>query len=538
MKTPENFLRGQKLAILFSFLLVQSTINAQTTLPDSVIFQGAKLDIGEKFRTNGFPSPASFGHYTINSYFKEPDGTEHLAYVDNYKLFYFKSSDDGKNWSKEQIITSNEGDIRNCALTVDTAGKVFIGITVNNNFNYSNPSATAYGSEWFFDLYCVNNKTGSWDKELVSAHSGNSGALVEGLFVDKGNNVHIIANYYGWNSIGGTAWEWIRNTTSDTWGTTTPIVKITYTPVDRFINDTYSIVSDQQGNVTIVMCRETTTTTVSKPRLFYVRYNGTSWSAPVTITDSIAVAWNRFDACVDPGGHTYIAYLKKNKLNVPELKIIKDFQAPLAVSLNLVPTDTLNYFRIHCNADGLFTMYLNMNRVINTNTKVAFSHDAIHWSDPIPIPDDLKRFIGGVIVKTDTRRGYFTDYCKQIMATAGPRTAVPYGPDTLFYGSLKLLETNVAVNALQSPARIILNQNHPNPFKETTTLTWQLPGDSYVVLKVYDYIGREVRTLVNCNQARGEHIIKFDATGLPAGVYFYQLSANGMFCTNKMIICE
>jgi len=136
MKTTGNFLRGLMMAVLFSFFLVQSTVYAQTTLPDSLIFQGAKLDIGEKFRTSGFPSPASFLHYTINSYFKEPDGTEHLAYVDNYKLYYFKSTDDGKNWSKEQIITTLEGDIRSCALTVDTAGKVFIGITVNNNLNY------------------------------------------------------------------------------------------------------------------------------------------------------------------------------------------------------------------------------------------------------------------------------------------------------------------------------------------------------------------------------------------------------------------
>ena len=87
MKTTGNFPRGLVMAILFSFLLVQSTIIAQTTLPDSLIFQGTKMDIGEKFRTSGFPSPASFGHYTANSYFKEPNGTEHMAYIDNYKLY-------------------------------------------------------------------------------------------------------------------------------------------------------------------------------------------------------------------------------------------------------------------------------------------------------------------------------------------------------------------------------------------------------------------------------------------------------------------
>ncbi len=520
---------------MFLFITGNLAVYAQTTLPDSVIFQGSKMDIGEKFRNSGFPNPASFGHYTINSFFEEPDGTEHLAYVDNYKLYYFKSTDDGANWVKEQVITSHEGDIRNCALTVDTNGKVFIGITVNNNFNYANPSATAYGSEWYFDLYCMNNKTGSWVKELVSQHSGNSGALVEGLFVDAGNHVHMIANYYGWSSYGGKAWEWVRNASTNTWGTAKTIVQFMDTPVDRFINDSYSIVNDRQGNVTIVMCRETTNTTVSKPRLFYVRYNGTSWSAPVTITDSIAVAWNRFDACVDPGGVTSIVYLKNTKTSMPELKIIRDFQPPQSVSLQLAPTDTLNYFRLHCNSKGLFTMYLYLNRVKNTSTQVTFSHDAIHWSDPIPIPDDIKSFIGGVIAKTDTRRGYFTDYCKQVVAIAGPRTTQPYGPDELYYGSLKLLESPVGLNADLISSKIILKQNYPNPFYKTSILTWQLPRDAHVVLKVYDHIGCEVRTLVNCNQQKGEHFIKFDAEGLPGGIYIYQLQANGKVITKKMI---
>ena len=535
MKTSGCNFRCIVFVLMPCFVVGCLVLKAQTTLPDSVIFQGSKMDIGEKFRTSGFPSPASFGHYTINSYFKEPDGTEHLAYVDNYKLYYFKSTDNGANWVKEQVITSNEGDIRNCALTVDTTGKVFIGITVNNNLNYSNPPATAYGSEWYFDLYCVTNKTGSWVKELVSQHSGNSGALIEGLFVDAGNHVHMIANYYGWSSYGGTAWEWIRNASTNTWGTAKTIVQFMDTPVDRFINDSYSVVNDRQGNVTIVMCRETTNTTVSKPRLFYVKYNGTSWSAPVIITDSIAVAWNRFDACVDPGGITSILYLKNTKTSVPELKIIRDFQPPQSVSLHLAPTDTLNYFRLHCNSKGLFTMYLYLNRVKNISTQVTFSHDAIHWSDPIPIPDDIKRFIGGVIVKTDTRRGYFTDYCKQVVAIAGPRTTQPYGPDELYYGSLKLLETSVGLNADLISSKIILKQNFPNPFYKTSTLSWQLPRDAHVVLKVYDHIGCEVKTLVNCDQQKGEHFIKFDAAGLPAGVYIYQLQANGKVITKKMI---
>lgn len=181
------------------------------------------------------------------------------------------------------------------------------------------------------------------------------------------------------------------------------------------------------------MCRNLPSTAT---RLFYVRYNGTIWSAPVNITDTVAVAWNRFDAVADPAGHTYIAYMQNNAQGMPVLKVMKDFQPAQTASINLAVDDTLYYFRMHCNSEGLFTMYLTIK---NQNIHTTFSNDAINWSDPIPTPDYLKNYMGGVIIRTDARQGYFTDYCKQINAIAGPRSAQPYGPDTLLCGSIRIL---------------------------------------------------------------------------------------------------
>jgi hypothetical protein len=83
--------------------------------------------------------------------------------------------------------------------------------------------------------------------------------------------------------------------------------------------------------------------------------------------------------------------------------------------------------------------------------------------------------------------------------------------------------------------RIVLNKNYPNPFIQNTTISWQLLNDAHVILKVYDFTGREVKTLVDCKQAIGEHKVKFDASNLPAGVYSYQLQVNGKVETKKMI---
>ena len=85
-------------------------------------------------------------------------------------------------------------------------------------------------------------------------------------------------------------------------------------------------------------------------------------------------------------------------------------------------------------------------------------------------------------------------------------------------------------------------QNRPNPFSNTTTICWELPADSQspvhspVLLKVFDFMGREVRTLVAEEMAPGEHQVTFDASCLPSGVYFYRLQADGMTETRKMVV--
>jgi hypothetical protein len=88
------------------------------------------------------------------------------------------------------------------------------------------------------------------------------------------------------------------------------------------------------------------------------------------------------------------------------------------------------------------------------------------------------------------------------------------------------------------PSGFVLYQNYPNPFTETTTISWQLPQDAHVVLKIYDFTGREMKTLVDCKQAKGEHSINFKASGLSVGVYFCHLQANGRILAKKMTILK
>ncbi len=86
------------------------------------------------------------------------------------------------------------------------------------------------------------------------------------------------------------------------------------------------------------------------------------------------------------------------------------------------------------------------------------------------------------------------------------------------------------------PKDFALSQNYPNPFNPTTEIRYQTSEVSHVSLKVYDILGREVKTLVNENLKPGSYGTPFDAAGLPSGVYFYRLQADKFSETKKLIL--
>jgi len=83
-----------------------------------------------------------------------------------------------------------------------------------------------------------------------------------------------------------------------------------------------------------------------------------------------------------------------------------------------------------------------------------------------------------------------------------------------------------------------LFQNYPNPFNPSTTIRFSLPQRSYVMLKVFDVLGREVATLVDEELNQGEHSVVFDAKGLPSGVYFYRLQSGKFVQQRKMVLVK
>ena len=83
-----------------------------------------------------------------------------------------------------------------------------------------------------------------------------------------------------------------------------------------------------------------------------------------------------------------------------------------------------------------------------------------------------------------------------------------------------------------------LSQNYPNPFNPSTIISYTLPEDSKVQIKIFDILGHEVAILTNEIKPAGYYEITFDASKLVSGIYFYTLRANSHSITKKMILAK
>ena len=88
------------------------------------------------------------------------------------------------------------------------------------------------------------------------------------------------------------------------------------------------------------------------------------------------------------------------------------------------------------------------------------------------------------------------------------------------------------------PVSYALEQNYPNPFNPSTVISYQLPKSSFVTLKVYNVLGKEVATLVSESKDAGAYKVMFNASSLPSGIYFYKLEAGTYTQTRKLMLLK
>jgi len=120
---------------------------------------------------------------------------------------------------------------------------------------------------------------------------------------------------------------------------------------------------------------------------------------------------------------------------------------------------------------------------------------------------------GAILTWTDYRGGANYDIYAQRLNANGTITDVRTSPSI--------------------PDKFELYQNYPNPFNPATKVSFVIGKSSFVTLKIYDVLGREVSTLVNGNKKAGRYEVEFNGSMLPSGVYFYRLEMDGPTSQDK-----
>ncbi len=119
--------------------------------------------------------------------------------------------------------------------------------------------------------------------------------------------------------------------------------------------------------------------------------------------------------------------------------------------------------------------------------------------------------------------------------------------NTSYYSGTGQFKVNSSVTAVEEkeviPTQFELSQNYPNPFNPSTRIAYALPQNSYVSIKVYDMLGREVKALVNNEMSAGNHSVDWNGDGnngtkAASGTYVYRITAGNFVAVKKMILIK
>ena len=171
------------------------------------------------------------------------------------------------------------------------------------------------------------------------------------------------------------------------------------------------------------------------------------------------------------------------------------------------------------------TVVLNWNTATETNNsgfEIQRSSDRVNFSNIT--------FVPGFGTTTEPRSYSYTDNLVNNGTYYYRLRQIDYNGA---FAYSDIIEVDIA-----SPIDFALSQNYPNPFNPSTVISYSIPQNSFVTLKVYDVLGNEVSTLVNEIKSAGKYEVRFDASELSNGVYFYTVNADNFTSTKKMLLMK
>ncbi len=110
--------------------------------------------------------------------------------------------------------------------------------------------------------------------------------------------------------------------------------------------------------------------------------------------------------------------------------------------------------------------------------------------------------------------------------------------DWTAYFRFRTVQVSAVEHDTEVPAAYTLSQNYPNPFNPATVINFQVPVSGDVRIVLYDLLGREVAVLVDGRMEAGSYTVRFDASHLTTGAYFYRMTAGEFVATKRMLLMK
>jgi len=227
-----------------------------------------------------------------------------------------------------------------------------------------------------------------------------------------------------------------------------------------------------------------------------------------------------------------------------DLNYAQDYSPVLEYYVNFVSDDPVYVWVRASHTDGYDdSIWIGVDTLILTTDPLTYLNEEQkysnmwHWISHLQTTNERAMIeIGGTgvyVFEVYMREQAFK--FDKIVLTTDP-DYVP-APDTAGVGPAEtLVATGVESSEAIVPHKLSLTQNYPNPFNPETTFSYSLPQSDFVTFTIYNLFGQEIAKLVNSAQAAGDHQIKWTATGLPSGIYFYRLQAGAGSETKKLIL--
>ncbi len=378
------------------------------------------------------------------------------------------------------------------------------------------------------------------------------------------------------------------NTTTHTFGARHDF----YTGADANDNNSLAIASTSGGKAIVVInAYRESGGNFGGSRIFnsVTTDNGVTWSTPVVQYNPLIIQGDTAtpfvngatDVIYDAAGNTYTAF---NTLGLTgfyadaRLYVQKNSATPTLVAggptspVNAIPgaittmpsaqnfNGSLDHPCLSISEDQqyIFVSYsvLFQNDTTNGFNKAHMfyswaSLSTLQWHTPVQItangPNSFDERYGSIATVTPLEGGYYSIYMTYQKDTQGGSHVTNAAPVTRSWLVFRKIDdaTLIGVNNNQQIAgEYKLLQNYPNPFNPTTKIGYNLLKNSFVTLKLYDVLGRELKTIVNGNQTAGFKEIELNASNLSSGIYFYtieaaeQESGNIFKDTKKMILVK